>query len=123
MADGMGCKCYASCEAECVCGVDWTSLQFYELLRVAEGLQFWARRYANGRMTYAPEDVNKLTVQLLELGAKLQPETAGRDKGSIWANDPSSGQYLVELINKYGLDGKGPGASIYPKGEGCGYDE
>lgn len=123
MADGKGCKCHAYGECECGCGVDWTPQEFYDVLRIAEQLQFWARRYADGRMTYAPEDVNKLTAQLIDLGAKLQPETAGRDKGSVWANDPTSGQGLVELINKYGEDGKGPGPSIQPKGEGCGcYD-
>lgn len=120
MADGKDCKCYASGEAECACGVDWTPQKFYDVLHIAEQLQFWARRYADGRMTYAPEDVNQLTAKLIDLGGKPTPETAGRDKGSVWANDPSGGQSLVELINKYGTSGTGPNKFTPPKGEGCG---
>lgn len=32
MSDGVGCKCYSRCEAECACsGVDWRSAREVEL--------------------------------------------------------------------------------------------
>ena len=107
MADGMGCKCYASGEAECACGVDWTSSKFYDLLSIAEQLQFWARRYADGRNTYVPDTINQLTIELLKLGGKPQPETAGPTKGSIWAKDAMYSQD-INYTNKYGKDGTKP---------------
>lgn len=33
MADGEGCKCWATCEGECTCGVDWTPKEVYDLRR------------------------------------------------------------------------------------------
>lgn len=120
MADGKGCRCYASGEAECGCDVDWTPQEFYDLLHIAEQLQFWARRYANDRQTYAVEDVNSLTAKLIELGGKLTPETAGKEKGSVWANDGCFVGNKHKYIGKYGKDGRGARPAIQPKGEGCG---
>lgn len=33
MSDGEGCKCWATCEGECTCGVDWTPKEVYDLRR------------------------------------------------------------------------------------------
>jgi hypothetical protein len=39
MADGINCKCFASSEANCVCGADWTPSEVYELRREIQGLK------------------------------------------------------------------------------------
>lgn len=72
-------------------------------------LQFFARRYATGSSSTAPYTVNLITEALVQLGVPLQPETAGDNKGKIWAfdRDPlfcDSKKY----ISKYGIDGKFP---------------
>ena len=46
MADGIGCTCYARCEGECACGVDWTSQTEIDLRnRVAELEQICRNAY------------------------------------------------------------------------------
>lgn len=124
----MGCKCHASGEAECACGVDWTSSKFYDVLRIAEQLQFWARRYADGRMTYAVSDVNNLTAKLIDLGGQPKADLDDWDREfktnwTVWANDGNFEWAIEPYVEKYGRDGKGAGPSIQPKGEGCGYSD
>jgi len=31
MSDGKGCKCYAACACECVCGADWMPKEVYQM--------------------------------------------------------------------------------------------
>lgn len=52
------------------------------LLRHAATLQVYARRYSDGRRTYASADVNHITRDLLDWGAPLEAP----DK-TIWAED------------------------------------
>jgi hypothetical protein len=58
MADGEGCKCWATCEGECTCGVDWTPKGVLELREkltstlerekvLEEALQWYALGCAN----------------------------------------------------------------------------
>jgi hypothetical protein len=76
-------------------------------LDIASKLQFWARRYADGRMTGAVHEVNELTEQLLLQGVDLQPETAGEHKGSIWAYDGDPNLCETKSYeSKYGKNGK-----------------
>lgn len=76
-------------------------------LVIASKLHFWARRYADGRMTGAVQEVNEMTEQLLLQGANLQPETAGESKGSIWAYDGDPNLCRArDFETKYGKDGK-----------------
>lgn len=76
---------------------------------IAKDFQFWARRYADGRLTVAVENVNQLTEKLILGGIECQPETTGDHKGSIWAYD---GDPRICSANKYeeryGKDGKKP---------------
>lgn len=128
MANGEGCKCHSYSESECAYGVDWTPQEFYDLLRVAEQLQFWARRYANKRMTYCVEDVNSLTAKLIDLGGQPKADLDERDRefkttGTVWANDGNFDGAVKPYVEKYGRDGKGAGPAIQPKGEGCGYSD
>lgn len=39
MTDGVGCKCAARCESECVCGADWTPREVYRLRAEIEQLR------------------------------------------------------------------------------------
>lgn len=54
-----------------------------ELERIVRDLHWMARRYADGRMTYATSMFNNHTRRLLELGVELNP--TGDD--TIWARD------------------------------------
>lgn len=75
--------------------------------QVASDLQFWARRYAEGRETYVAGEVNKLTEKLVLLGVECTPETAGERLGSIWAYDGDPRCCNAEYYeNLYGKDGK-----------------
>jgi len=123
MSDGKGCRCAAQGESECACGTDWTPQKYYDLLEVASQLQFWARRYADGRQTYAVEDVNSLTAKLIEFGGKPKPDREFKTNGTVWANDGTFEGAIEPYVDKYGRDGKGAGPSIQPKGEGCGYSD
>lgn len=58
-----------------------------ELENIASELQFWARRYAEGRQSVACSAVNSLTEKLILQGINCNPETAGDREGSIWAYD------------------------------------
>lgn len=104
----MGCKCAAHSESECGCGVDWTPKELHELWlkydrlgHLAASLQFYARRYCDGRMTYAVGDLNRMTAELIELGF-VPP----KDKDTIWAQDgdPNITNHQ-SYINRYGADG------------------
>lgn len=53
------------------------------LRAIARDLHWMARRYADGRMTYAASTVNEHTRTLLALGVKLNPT----GDGTIWARD------------------------------------
>jgi hypothetical protein len=78
-----------------------------DLKKIASELQFWARRYADGRMTVAVDEVNRLTESLILKGIECQPETVGERKGSIWAFDGDPQLCVTKgYIEKYGLDGK-----------------
>lgn len=78
-----------------------------ELQRIVTRLQFWARRYAEGRSTYVSKEINELTEKAIKLGVSCEPETVDKRIGSIWAHDGdllcNSGPYYEE---KYGKDGK-----------------
>lgn len=108
MADGMGCRCAAHSQAECGCGVDWTPQELHELWakydrlgQLAANLQFYARRYCDGRMTYAVGDLNRMTAELIELGFVPQ-----KDKDTIWAKDGDSNIDSSRVyVDKYGADG------------------
>lgn len=55
-----------------------------KLRRAIEVCWYMARRYADGRLTWAPRDYNDHTRVLLALGVDLQP---GGD-GTVWATNP-----------------------------------
>ncbi len=78
-----------------------------ELKQIITRLQFWARRYAEGRTSYVSKEINEVTEKAIKLGVSCDPETVDERIGSIWAydGDPScnSGPYYEE---KYGKDGK-----------------
>jgi hypothetical protein len=58
-------------------------------------------------MTGAVQEVNEMTEQLLLQGANLQPETAGENKGSVWAYDGDPNLCSTKSFEtKYGKDGK-----------------
>lgn len=77
------------------------------LEHIASELQFWARRYAEGRQSIACSAVNDLTEKLLELGVECKPETVGERKGSIWAYDGDARMCAAsKLESSYGKDGK-----------------
>ncbi len=79
----------------------------HDPLTIAAKLHFWARRYADGRMTGVVQEVNDMTEQLILQGATLQPETAGDNKGSIWAYDGDPNLCGAKNYEaKYGKDGK-----------------
>lgn len=79
----------------------------HDPLTIAAKLHFWARRYADGRMTAAVQEVNEMTEQLLLQGASLEPETSGENKGSIWAYDGDPNLCKAKSYEiKYGKDGK-----------------
>ena len=75
--------------------------------KTASELQFWARRYAEGRMSVVCLEVNRLTEQLLLNGIECKPEMAGDRIGTIWAHDGDplccNAYYYKQ---KYGNDGK-----------------
>jgi len=76
------------------------------LENTASELQFWARRYADGRQSVACSVVNKLTEKLINQGIKCSPETAGERMGSIWAYDGDplccNAKYFEEKYGKTG---------------------
>ena len=39
MTDGIGCVCFAKCEAECSCDADWTPQEIYDLRKEIENLK------------------------------------------------------------------------------------
>lgn len=53
------------------------------LEKIAHDLHWMARRYADGRRSYAPGLFNDHTRALLEMGVKLNPT----GDGTVWAND------------------------------------
>lgn len=57
----------------------------YNIASTSADLQFMARRYADGRQTYASAVVNDATLKLVQLGVKLQPDTRC-DPPTVWAN-------------------------------------
>jgi len=62
------------------------------LRRLVEELGFWARRYADGRMSYAPSAVNHALDQARALGCTISPD--------ITLQDPeyaTSGRFSEEL--------------------------
>lgn len=61
------------------------------LLDVALEARWMAVRYADGRSTYAPGEINRGTRLLLALGAQITPDPT---TGSVWARDGMYG--LVE---------------------------
>ena len=54
-----------------------------ELKRFCVDLQWMAKRYAEGRQTYAPSTVNNITRRLIEMGLPLNP----CGEGTVWARD------------------------------------
>lgn len=63
-------------------------------------LQFWARRYADGRKTYAADAVNEIAQYMIARRNQPMP-----DNGVVWASDGVFGPPTA-LIEKYGLDGR-----------------
>lgn len=61
------------------------------LLDVVLDARWMATRYADGRSTYAPGEINRGTRLLLALGAQITPDPI---TGSVWARDGMYG--LVE---------------------------
>jgi hypothetical protein len=55
-----------------------------QLRRMVVDLQWMARRYADGRKTYAPSMVNDITLQALRMGIPIKK--ANEDE-EIWAYD------------------------------------
>jgi len=55
------------------------------LRAIVVDLQFWARRYADGRMTYVTGEVNQHTRTLLAMGIELIGDPA--DGGTVWSRD------------------------------------
>jgi hypothetical protein len=55
-----------------------------KLRRIAKDLQWMARRYANGRRTYAVGVCNDATKHLIEMGVEIKPDPVG---DTIWAMD------------------------------------
>lgn len=47
MADGIGCKCFASYQGECACDADWTPSEVYELRANINALREALEVYAN----------------------------------------------------------------------------
>lgn len=58
----------------------------YHLLDAVKNLQFYARRYASGRQTYAPSEVNRSNETLLRLGVTLQADSSEGPRPTIWAS-------------------------------------
>jgi hypothetical protein len=65
-------------------------------------LQYAAREYVDGRMTYLTQSVNDATAVLLDAGVKLHTR---HGQPSVWATDGNFGP-PHDLIEKYGIDGK-----------------
>lgn len=55
------------------------------LRQSAVKLAFYARRYCDGRSTFAPSDYNEIARALIALGLKLSPDPAAGN--TIWASD------------------------------------
>lgn len=53
------------------------------LIKIVQDFHWMARRYADGRQTYAPSLFNKDVTSLLEMGIKLDANS----DGTIWAKD------------------------------------
>ena len=87
-----------------------------ELKQILNKLQFYARRYCNGRMTYATAELNQITARLVEAGIPLQIDTASDNRtdmdpstqNTIWAFDGMESCCTARntYVEKYGKDGK-----------------
>lgn len=63
-----------------------------ELLRqIAANLHFHARRYADGRQTWVPREVNEHARALVRMGVGLQGDPAYG--GTVWARNPLGREY------------------------------
>ena len=65
-------------------------------------LQYAAREYADGRMTYLTQSINEATAALLDAGVKLHTR---HGQPSVWASDGNFGP-TRDMIERYGIDGK-----------------
>ena len=70
-------------------------------------LHFYARRYADNRMSYVPDDFNRMTEELLQMGIILKPDQIN-NKNTIWATDGDEFADTSKAYSQeYGTDGKG----------------
>ena len=67
-------------------------------------LQQYARRYADGRSTYAATEVNDITSRMIDAGIMPIPDNSG----DVFAADGSFASVKAGYVDKYGKDGKGP---------------
>lgn len=78
-----------------------------KLRQIAADLHWMARRYADGRQTYATGMFNDATRELLRMGVHLSP---GAD-GTIWARD-AGGRAYDHLTPEEAAMGRGPGLDM-----------
>ncbi len=66
-----------------------------------KSLQFYARRYADGRATYAVTEVNDITARMIEAGIQPTPDNCG----NVFAEDRHFKHVKTDYIIKHGKDG------------------
>lgn len=69
-------------------------------------LQWMAARYANERSTFAPNNVNEITLKMIESGVYPSPDrTRDAPESTVWVKDGGFG-WPTDLIEKHGWDGR-----------------
>ena len=82
------------------------------LRKIAADLQIYAKRYADGRMTFACAAVNQHTQTLLDLGVPLNP---GAEQ-IIWALDGGGPQFRRDLTKAQQTPGTPEALGVSEKG-------
>ncbi len=82
---------------------DRTMADDRELREIAAGLHWMARRYADGRMSYAASSFNAWTRRLLAMGVELNPT----GDGTVWARD-GMGRAFDGLTDEEAAQGREP---------------
>lgn len=71
-------------------------------------LQWMAARYAQGRMTFATDTVNSITLRMIESGIYPTPDHTrgyGAPSPTVWVYDGSFG-WPMQHVEKHGWDGR-----------------